>query len=260
MVDDPLQSADVRAVDGPGHAGLPAKAPRRLHRRRGKHGANPAERLRSSARSLRRLRAANRRCGLRRKRSRRSVRRRWDVMPLALADFAGPVKLRRRAGGAGDVAPASASMVEGFRSPGFYDNEVWVFAAIGDSVVPPLSRGPVAAIKIDTEGAELEVVKGLSATIAKYRPPIFFEVLNHFLIVSKQALDDKTIIFREQRVKDLELRLRRMDYEICRILSSGRVERVDRIEPRRVRNQRETMFVAVQKADVALHGLLGLPS
>ncbi len=44
-------------------------------------------------------------------------------------------------------------------------------------MVRKLQISEIAAVKIDVEGAELEVLKGLVGTIDKFSPPIIFEVL-----------------------------------------------------------------------------------
>jgi len=51
---------------------------------------------------------------------------------------------------------------------------------VGDEVLEEIGIGPVAAIKIDVEGAELQVLRGLSRTLAAHRPPVIFEVLPNF--------------------------------------------------------------------------------
>ena len=47
----------------------------------------------------------------------------------------------------------------------------------GDDVVEALRIEAVAAIKIDTEGAELEVMRGLAGTIGRFRPFVICEIL-----------------------------------------------------------------------------------
>jgi len=51
---------------------------------------------------------------------------------------------------------------------------------IGDDVIAELGIDRIAAIKIDVEGAEFEVLEGLSNTIATLAPPVIFEVLPNY--------------------------------------------------------------------------------
>lgn len=46
-----------------------------------------------------------------------------------------------------------------------------------DRVSESINIGPVAFVKVDVEGAELEVLRGMSGTLAQYRPPVFCEIL-----------------------------------------------------------------------------------
>jgi hypothetical protein len=45
----------------------------------------------------------------------------------------------------------------------------------GDAVVDGLDIPSIALVKIDVEGFEVSVLKGLSATLRKHRPVVFFE-------------------------------------------------------------------------------------
>jgi len=47
----------------------------------------------------------------------------------------------------------------------------------GDSLLDLLDDQPLFMLKIDVEGHEVEVIEGLRGTIAKKRPPVFFEIL-----------------------------------------------------------------------------------
>lgn len=51
---------------------------------------------------------------------------------------------------------------------------------IGDEVLAELGISAISAIKIDVEGAELQVLSGLKGTLRTARPPVIFEVLPNF--------------------------------------------------------------------------------
>lgn len=56
----------------------------------------------------------------------------------------------------------------------------FVQCRIGDEILKELSVTEISAIKIDVEGAELQVMEGLKTTLTSHRPPIIFEVLPNF--------------------------------------------------------------------------------
>lgn len=67
----------------------------------------------------------------------------------------------------------------------------------GDVLVPQLGIDPIALIKIDVEGLELDVLRGLEKTIARQRPFVLFEVLIY------ANLDRHPAIGRDHDVADV---------------------------------------------------------
>jgi FkbM family methyltransferase len=116
---------------------------------------------------------------------------------------------------------AIASIVEGFRPDSFYSSCRYVCLRKGDDVISELEADSLCAIKVDVEGAELEVFEGLLTTIKKTMPFLIFEVLNDFLVITGRKLDDETVRFRQLRIEKLESLLRRQGYEIFTILEAG---------------------------------------
>lgn len=94
-----------------------------------------------------------------------------QVLPLALSDRDGVLKLYSH--GDGDQM-ASQQGRSGTRA-------LWVPRRRGDGVLSELGVATPGIIKIDVEGAELEVLRGLSETIARSAPILFFEVLPNFV-------------------------------------------------------------------------------
>ncbi|MHA1664401.1 MAG: FkbM family methyltransferase [Candidatus Njordarchaeales archaeon] len=65
-----------------------------------------------------------------------------------------------------------------------------------DDVLDKLNIGKVNYIKIDVEGAEFEVLKGLEKTLKKHRPVVIVEVLedpSKLRNLSQQGYDVKQI-------------------------------------------------------------------
>lgn len=115
---------------------------------------------------------------------------------------------------------ASATILQDLRPDGFYPAHQCVCVRKGDEIAAELDLKSVAVIKIDVEGAELEVIEGLSNTIQKHQPFIVFEVI-HFHPPWDQALPEPQVKFRKERVERMETMLRRFGYQIYRIFTEG---------------------------------------
>lgn len=166
------------------------------------------------------------------------------VLPLGLSDRSETVKLQKR--GLGKTA--SASMVVGFRPDSFYSTEERIYVAPGDNILSTINLSGISIVKVDVEGGELEVITGLKETIKKHRPFVFFEVLNNFLRVTGRELDEKTIVFRERRVKVLEDLLRGLDYTIFNIVPEQKIQEVEKIQPVVSDDPRIVDYVAVPRS------------
>ena len=142
---------------------------------------------------------------------------------------------------------SSASLIESFRPSTFYKSYRYVCVRRGDDVVAELNLPSVAAVKIDVEGAELEVIEGLINTIRRDQPFIIFEVLNSYLAMTGEKLDDQVIEFRARRIQKVETLLHGEGYDIYHVLAGNVLHRVDRIKP-------------AVSADLALTNYIGLPA
>jgi len=92
------------------------------------------------------------------------------VYPIALADYCGAATFMLN--GESDV---SATLTSSVRPTSMYQDRKSVCVSTGDIQLTGLDR--IAAIKIDVEGAEPLVLKGLRETIRKHRPAIIIEVM-----------------------------------------------------------------------------------
>ncbi|WP_189398581.1 FkbM family methyltransferase [Arenicella chitinivorans] len=145
----------------------------------------------------------------------------------------------------GQLSSPVASMIDGFRPEEFYNFETSIVVVKGDEIVESLEIDKLGLIKIDVEGAELEVVAGLEHSIRRLRPIILFEVLHHFIAVSKQALDDETKLFRTKRILELEALIRSFGYRILQIIGNAELCEVDKIRPKEVNELSTTDYLAV---------------
>lgn len=128
-----------------------------------------------------------------------------SVFPVALSDESGirPFYVSRYADPCSSIHPQINSGVED------YNTLVAVYS--GDEFVASLDIDHLSVIKIDTEGAELEVLQGFEKTIAAHRPFIHCEINN------VPESDNPNYEFLAARNKSLVEFANKMDYEIYEI-------------------------------------------
>jgi FkbM family methyltransferase len=100
---------------------------------------------------------------------------RSTVVPIGLSDHAGLETMFLNP----DVDP-SATLVKGFRERERYHRTMIVPVAIGDEAIATVTGSDVAVVKIDVEGGELEVLRGLQRTLRDSQPIVICEVLPVF--------------------------------------------------------------------------------
>ena len=106
------------------------------------------------------------------------------VLPVALADAYGVQTLY-----ANRLGDKSASLIYETKNLGELGYSSEIMTVPGDELIRILDIDKIAAIKIDVEGAELIVLKGLLETIEKYRPFMYVEVWTSF--VDGQGSDNR---------------------------------------------------------------------
>jgi len=78
----------------------------------------------------------------------------------------------------------------------------------------------ISIVKIDVEGSELEVIRGMKGIIAKHKPFIFCEILPVY---------NKGNIFRLNRQKEIKHIIKKLKYRIFRILKDGKLVPIEQI-------------------------------
>jgi len=144
----------------------------------------------------------------------------FKVFPVGLSDDAAVVKLF------GDNDHASgATVVEGFRNnTEKYKLIHHVPVMRGDVVLKDENINAINFIKIDVEGAELEVIKGLQQTLQKYKPIIILEILPVYSLESPNGKK------RKERQNQLLLLMRGMQYDLFLIKEKeGKLKKLDDI-------------------------------
>ncbi|MGZ8534062.1 MAG: FkbM family methyltransferase [Flavitalea sp.] len=131
------------------------------------------------------------------------------VFPVAISDTPKLAELNFYYDSETDSA---ASMVENFRPAERIRKSVYIPCFPAEYVHHFISGHSVSIIKIDVEGAELEVLKGLSGFLIKSRPFILMEILPVYNNSNKDRLN---------RQIEIESILQDNRYKILRVIKMG---------------------------------------
>lgn len=142
-----------------------------------------------------------------------------NIIPVGLYDRASLLKLLMNTD-----TDSLASLIEGFRDSSSYTSDIYVPVFEGDYLMNRLNINAISIIKVDVEGAELEVIKSLRSTIARYHPYILCEILPIY--------DENTSngSFRKSRQNSLEKIINDENYILCRVHHRGDVMKIRSIE------------------------------
>ncbi|HZM16853.1 MAG TPA: FkbM family methyltransferase [Candidatus Krumholzibacteria bacterium] len=122
-----------------------------------------------------------------------------------------------------------ASTTPGFRPKAFFQSREHVVLMPGDEVLRRCELDEIGMIKIDVEGGELEVVRGLRETIARHKPILLLEVLPYLhLETDARVFPEITtaerqdiVAERKRRTEALEAFVRDLGYGLYRIEENG---------------------------------------
>jgi FkbM family methyltransferase len=147
------------------------------------------------------------------------------VAPVALAQAPGLLSLQTR-----DPGSAYATLIDGFRPDDFYQDQVIVPAFDGDGALARLAAGQIVSmVKIDVEGAELEVIRGLQRTLGRDRPSILCEILPTGLPGTTESA--RFDLRRRRQDELLAVLLKDLHYRMQRIAPDGTLVPLETIEP-----------------------------
>ena len=112
----------------------------------------------------------------------------YKLYPLGLAEKFEMLPLY----GDNDYA-AGASIISNFRkNVSKYNNVQYVAVAEGDSIMCKEDIDTIDFLKVDVEGAELEVMKGFTTTVEKFRPTVMLEILPVYSLEDENGKRRKT--------------------------------------------------------------------
>jgi FkbM family methyltransferase len=122
------------------------------------------------------------------------------VIPIALGEVSGLLELHAN----GDTDEMATLEIT---SPGervvAAQRKVQVAVMRGDEAIHQLRLGAIAVIKIDVEGAELTVLRGLDETLRRLRPAVLFEVLPNFTGRERAMIDASLARERSRRAEHI---------------------------------------------------------
>jgi len=124
-----------------------------------------------------------------------------------------------------DAEYASGAMLTGeLAADARFRKDQVVLALAGDSILPDLMIDAVALLKVDVEGAELEVLEGLRRTLTRDRPTVIFEALptgHHLYPAVIPITNAEERQQRRRRLQALEALLRELGLIIAHIERDG---------------------------------------
>ena len=135
----------------------------------------------------------------------------FSVYPVGLSSKAEVLDLY----GDNDYA-SGASLVENFRvNTKKYSIIHRVPVMPGDDILLKTGIEKISFIKIDVEGAELDVIKGLTQTLSIFKPPVIMEILPVYNVESENGR------MRKMRQDELQHILHQLNYKIYLIDESN---------------------------------------
>ena len=145
--------------------------------------------------------------------------RKVELVAAAIGQHGGTMSLHLPEGRSTD---STATLIKDLR-PSARQTSRSVPVLNGDQIEGVLAGRSAAVIKIDVEGAELEVIQGLRTQLARGRPAVVCEVLF--------ADPDADIDWHQQRNRCLMKLLRKLDYEVYQIRKSDCGRKMLGLEP-----------------------------
>jgi FkbM family methyltransferase len=141
------------------------------------------------------------------------------IIPCGLSDQHGVLQLF-----SGGPVDSAASLVAGFRDASEYTSSRIAIVAPGDEVLQAAGAPPIGILKIDVEGAELDVLRGLHQTLARDRPLVVCEILPTYSDTTENGR------MRRKRADAVTEIMTSLGYRMYRINHAGGLQPLDRVE------------------------------
>jgi FkbM family methyltransferase len=121
-----------------------------------------------------------------------------------------------------DVDESASFDASGFRATMSATRKVLVPVLRGDTAIVQLRLDKIAVLKIDVEGAELDVLRGLPDTLRLWQPPVMFEVLPNFFGAEKKPIDARLAAEHNQRAEAIFDFFTTHGYSVHQVDKAGR--------------------------------------
>lgn len=143
---------------------------------------------------------------------------------------------------------SGASILPDFRENKKRYNQVQnVMVMKGDEVIQQKEPVAISLIKVDVEGAELEVISGLKETITKYKPVVLLEILPVYSLAKENGR------FRKERQDALLQAMFNLGYKMMLINEQDvTLKQLDNIEVHDDMDRTNYLFVPEEKVEKVL--------
>lgn len=155
------------------------------------------------------------------------------VFPVGLGLHSGAAELKLE-----NPFDVSASLVDDFRPASFYASARQVLVWNGDEAMSAVGVGDIAFLKLDVEGNEVEVLRGLERTLTERKPWCAVEILGYENIESGKVFPgvgreerEKLVAFRKKRIEDLNQVFKDLNYDGYFIADEDRIASVENLAP-----------------------------
>jgi FkbM family methyltransferase len=140
------------------------------------------------------------------------------VIPVALGEEPGVLELFADND---DVDESASFDATGFRATMSATRKVLVPVLRGDIAIAQLRLDKIAVLKIDVEGAELDVLRGLPDTLQLWKPPVMFEVLPNFFGAERKPIDARLAAEHNRRAEAIFEFFSKHGYGVHQVNSAG---------------------------------------
>ncbi|MBT9551380.1 MAG: FkbM family methyltransferase [Hydrogenophaga sp.] len=124
--------------------------------------------------------------------------------------------------------------------------QTFVQCRMGDEILSEMGITQISAIKIDVEGAEIQVMEGLKETLTSQRPTIIFEVLPNFSGIEERIWHDPdTCTSNHASAEKIRVLLHQIGYQIFQIDEASASEsKIDAFDLDNIKDFKGSNFIA----------------